>query len=143
MTVLAAIMAVGCSRETGVNITGEWKLVSVGGVPVANLGGEDDELSVYVSFGGSSFETYQKKTGGERYIRYSGTYAQDGDKVSGTYSDGQPWAASYSVAVKDGTLTMLAGNEECVYASSSIPDKVRSEAVDAVMLKSSAVRRPL
>ncbi len=63
------------------------------------IGGATSEMpkDVYVKFNtDGGFELYQDITG--PFTKYTGTYSFDGTTLSGTYSDGQAWAHSYTVS---------------------------------------------
>ena len=42
-----------------------------------------------------------------RFVDYSGSWVLDGEILSGKYSDGKVWGASYSISVDDRTLSMI------------------------------------
>ena len=124
----------GCKKEPDpVGIAGEWKLESINGVPAENMAADEyGSLDIYISFSDDGkFETFQRISGGEHYYRFSGTYTRAGrDVVSGIYSDGNSWAADYTVARESDRLTMTGGDDTCVYVSASIPDDVRDSAIE-------------
>lgn len=124
----AFVCAVGCKKEENkINyaetIIGEWHCTP-----------EGLEADIYVSFDAEGgFELYQK-IGEGRHRRYSGTYGIEGNTLSGTYSDGNPWGSSYSmesVSDKEMKLTALNGSEEVTnYFREDIPAEVKDNAVN-------------
>lgn len=144
--VMLASGPVSCKKEEKKDqLSGEWKLTSLNGVSVSELSTEDGrDYDVYVSFSQDGFETFQRKVGGDRYVRYYGTYQSDGTTVSGKYSDGAAWAETYSISVDGNVLTMTGQSNVCVYDKTEIPASVRSTAIDASLaLKSVPHVRPL
>lgn len=123
---------VGCSKESQTDMTGEWKLVSVSGIPADELGHSE----VYVQFDANRFFTWERIPDTDRYKYYSGTYSVDGSSASGIYEDGSSWGAVYEVARDGKTLVMSVGGRDNLYEASAIPDKVRENAVPGVDLKS-------
>ncbi len=89
------------------------------------------DAAIYINFmADHTFELFQKLDTDQFELR-RGTWSLEGDILSGTYDDGQPWAASYKISI-EGTdpamLTMTSlneGGETNVYLSCSIPDGVR------------------
>lgn len=141
--VAAAVLLISCGsddkKKDGTDISGEWKLESVGGVSASELSKDKiGGLDVYISFGtDGTFETFQRLVDGKLYMRYDGTYSVVGITATGSYSDGALWGSSYSVKVEGGeTLVMSAAGEDCVYKKTGIPAEVRSQAVSGVDLKS-------
>ena len=139
----AAVLLLSCGSDNKngkdvTDISGEWKLESVGGVSASELVKDEiGGLDVYISFSDGSFETFQRIVDGNVYVRYDGTYTVDGATATGAYSDGTLWGASYTVKVEGGeTLVMSAAGEDCVYKKTGIPADVRSQAVNGVDLKS-------
>ena len=124
----------GCTKgQEQVGIAGEWKLESINGVPAENMSVDEyGGLDIYISFSeDGKFETFQRVSGGEHYYRFSGTYVRIGqDVVSGIYSDGNSWAADYTVVRESDRLTMAGGDDTCVYVSASIPDDIRDSAIE-------------
>lgn len=123
-----------------VDISGEWKLDSVGGIPTNGLF-DDEAVDIFITFSSdAAFETFQRRKGGGIFIRYFGTWEMKGKTVSGKYSDGKPWRTEYQAALENEgeTLTLTSGNEVCVYVRAEVPDSVREKAVDYTETKSAA-----
>ena len=133
--VLALTAAVSCNQKEHIDydlLSGDWKLTTLGGVPVEDLGLDKDggSLDVYISFDGAgSFETFQRLSDSDRYVRYDGWYSVSGSVASGQYSDGVMWATDYVVSYENDNLIMTGGTETCVYARAQIPSEVRDDAV--------------
>jgi hypothetical protein len=94
-----------------------------------SLAVEDADIYLDFSYDGS-FVMYQK-IGEGAYRSYAGTWNLDGNNVlSGKYSDGEDWAASYAITYDEKTLTMTSQNdaaEKSTFAACNIPDDVREK----------------
>lgn len=139
----AALVLLSCGNgkeEDDPGISGEWKLESVGGIAADELFKDEiGGLDRYVCFTQDGmFETFERLVDGNIYLRYDGTYSLSGVTASGVYSDGSSWGASYTVKIEEGgdVLVMSAEGEDCVYRKAGVPADVRSQAIDAVSLKS-------
>ena len=91
IAILGLLAFTGCKKEPFLAelLCGEWR---------------GSELSVdagiYIRFAADgTFELYQKM-GTEGFELRRGNWALAGDILSGTYNDGEPWAASYKASVK-------------------------------------------
>ena len=67
----------------------------------------------------------------DHFVKFTGTYTVSGDIVSGVYSDGLEWGASYTFSFSDGdnvmTFVSNTPNEETsVYRREAIPEDVRA-----------------
>lgn len=140
----AMISLASCTRQghdEGNILTGEWKLEEVGGIPASDLiqdgyGG----LDIYLVFSKDlSFEIFQRLEGGDKYVRHTGSYTFDGTVAAGSYSDGAPWGTDYRINVNGDILTMTGNSEDYVYVRTSVPEAVRSSAIDSPEFKSSSV----
>lgn len=122
----ALLILASCSKEGESSVAGSWQLVS-------SSVALDEAYDVYMNFEGGSFELYQK-FGSERYYAYKGSYSVTGGILSGIYSDGSAWAASYKVSRKGDRLTLTAvdSGSEYVYAGAYIPDEVKKGSVPAI-----------
>lgn len=126
--VFAIVCAVSCRKEekkinNADTIIGEWHCTP-----------EGLEADIYVAFDADGeFELYQK-VGEGRHRHYWGTYGIEGNTLSGTYSDGDPWGSSYSMEfVSDGEmkLTALNGSDEVTtYLREDIPAEVKENALE-------------
>ncbi len=107
------------------SVVGRWHMVSWSSLT-------SDEADVYISFGEDGrFDLYQRVYT-PYYVHYDGTYSQQGDIVTGTYSDGTSWNTSY-VASFNAEMTRMTltgstdGADIAVYDSiSGIPEDVTS-----------------
>jgi hypothetical protein len=133
---LASLVALsGCSKSDnngGKNpgketLVGEWHMVSWTGATAT--------ADIYISFTEEgTFDLYQRFiTPG--YVHYSGKYTYSNDKLSGVYSDNQPWASEYDAFFStDGrmTLTSLSSTGDVsVYEKTSIPQEILSGEMSA------------
>lgn len=128
---LATSCGNGDKKEKPLDITGIWNLTSIQ-TRSAQFGGET--VDVYISFAaGGTFQMYQM-IGAGRYHSFSGTWALTGNTLTGTYSGGTSWGATYEADIQnDGAslvLTSQGSNPETdTYRKvSSIPDSVTSSA---------------
>ena len=110
--------------DTKVNVAGTWELSGV----ATKVAVGDVNVSVYLSFEGSSFTLYQK-IGEGRYTRFTGSYNVSSDnKLSGSYDGGSSWGP-YDAALSSGNLVLTSpgGKEVDTYKKiSSIPASVLS-----------------
>lgn len=119
-----------------VDITGEWKLVTLNGAAISDIF-EDEALDVFLSFSGDgTFETFQRRLGSEVFVRYYGSWNVSGTTADGTYSDGQPWGASYEVSVEDDgqILNMTSDMEFCTYIRAEVLESIRENAIDYTLM---------
>ena len=123
--VLAILAITGCGKKKikALDISGDWKLVSI--ESKARIGNE--EIDVYLRFDKEgTFEMYQM-LGTGRYRQFKGSWQLTESILSGTYADGSAWGSSYEVTLDEGktlTLASTSGNEVDVYQSSTIPNEV-------------------
>ena len=113
---------------TVVDVSGTWVLSSVS-TRSATIG--DQTVDVYVEFASGSFTLYQR-VGSGRYYKYTGTYSLSESVLSGKYSSGTAWGATYDVTVSGSTMTLCpkGGTEKDTYTKGSIPLSVISEALE-------------
>lgn len=120
--ITAAITFCACEKEKDYRneLPGAWELVSVSG-------NYEQMPQVYLGIDGDgTFAIYQRIDENSSYVRYDGSWTLTGNRLSGSYSDGTPWAADYTVEITDGMLTLTSGSEESIYKSiSSIPDNIQ------------------
>jgi hypothetical protein len=118
---IAVLAWTGCKKENQPTlkdkICGEWRGVELSA-----------DAGIYINFiSNRTFELYQKLDS-DCFELLKGHWSLDGDILSGTYNDQEPWATSYKVSVAGETLTMVAqdGTDETnVYAKTTIPDGVK------------------
>ena len=105
-------------------MTGEWFCPSLA------VGGD-----AYLSFSeDKTFELYQK-IGEGGYRLYRGTWNLEDTLLTGKYNDGEEWAASYSVAVDDETMTLTSQNdasEVSSFSKTAIPEDIKNTCVIVV-----------
>lgn len=94
------------------------------------------DAGIYIKFTKDGiFELYQKLD--DKFELRRGEWTLDGDILSGTYNDEEPWAATYKVSVVGDVLTMIAQNESGetnTYIKTVIPDGVKEDC--AILVKS-------
>ena len=112
---------------------GNWHLVS--------FCGSEAEVDIYLGLAkDKTFKLYQRTTA-EGYTVFTGTWAYDtATKVlSGTYSDGSAWAASYRVALTDDdklSMTNVSNSAEVsLYEAAELPVVKRSSTRSTVDVK--------
>ena len=128
---LFAMVFVGCGGDDNDNldqsgINGTWYLTS--------MCGSAPEFNVYIEFNNSGkFNIYQQ-VWTLTYERYTGTYSVDGNVITGKYSDGTAWTASYNYSVANSQLKLENvenSSEVSIYAAKPIPAEVIEEAITA------------
>ena len=132
ITALALVLALcGCNKnnpEKVLSVVGEWQLSAIS-TKAVSIGSESVE--VYLEFiDGGTFNTFQV-LGAGRPRTFSGTWALTEGQLSGKYSDGKKWGATYTVSF-DGdnlVLTNSAGGESDTYVPVTIPQSVRDQAI--------------
>lgn len=129
LVAVSALVLIGsCSKDKSLNIVGEWKLDDISVITK----GETYDITVYLKFSeDDSFEIYQQLQEG-RYQHYTGTYTLKGKTLKGQYLDGTVFGSdSYSVALSETSLKLTAvSGEVTTYVTASIPDSVKSNAVE-------------
>lgn len=145
-SLLVALTLTSCrEQETPpqpMNIDGTWELISVTDTRAVAIG--DEQVEVYVVFQadepvvtgtrGSKEQVHQpvvstgvftlyQKLGAGKYRSFDGKWTLTDSTLSGTYSDGKPWGATYEVALEDdgSRLWLAAPTETCVYTKSKLP----------------------
>lgn len=125
--VCAAAIVSGCQKDTvEINspMVGEWHLDSW-------LSEEQKDFDVYLSFSkDGTFEMFTDERT-PNMVKFTGTYSVSGDVVSGVYSDGLEWGASYTFSFSDGdnVMTFVSNTpnaETAVYRREAIPEDVRA-----------------
>ena len=120
LVVLFAMALVGCGKDNDDAIVGQWHLTS--------WNDSKPEFEVYVEFkDGGQFNIYQQ-VWTLRYEHYTGTYSANKGVLSGNYSDGSSWLASYQYTLQDGVLKLYNNGEVSVYRACAIPAEVINEA---------------
>ncbi|MBP5210645.1 MAG: hypothetical protein J6Z27_02255 [Bacteroidales bacterium] len=134
---LVCLAITGCGEKfpaANYDVTGSWLLTKMESSTKAIVVGSET-VDVYIEFLSSGqFNIYQMKGAG-RYYHYTGTWTRTNNIVTGSYSDGTPWACDYRVfkETEGKTLTMTANNttrEKMTLISAKIPDNIRQEAID-------------
>lgn len=125
---LVPFLLTSCCKDKTLNITGEWSLISVE-TRAVTIGGE--QVDVYIAFNADkSFQIYQM-LGTGRYRLYTGTWSLLDGVLSGKYSDGTPWGASYDVELESSDTILKLTSKSAVaevdtYKKTPIPDSVKS-----------------
>lgn len=134
--ILSALMLLAaCGKNNGdkTKLTLEQKLYGEWHSTSLPIDGE-----IYLNFSeDKTFELYQQIGEGAHRL-YRGTWALEGNLLTGKYNDGEDWAASYNVDVADKTLTMTSNNdaaEASVYEKTEIPAEVKETCETVVKSK--------
>lgn len=136
LVALLAMALVGCGKDSDddddkkpivqTSIVGKWHL--------ASWCGETPEFDVYVEFtADGKFDIYQQ-TWSFTYEHFSGTYSVNNGILSGVYSNGANWTASYRHEVANSKLTLknkVDLNEISIYDACVIPADIIEEALSA------------
>ena len=83
---------------------------------------------IYLSLASDKTMELYQQIGEGTYRLYRGTWTLENDILSGKYNDGEDWAASYNVAVKDSELKLVSNNdaaETSTFEKCSIPEDVK------------------
>lgn len=136
LVLLSVLTVVSCSKKADDGDDGEVTLLSDGWKLVSWNGHTEIAGSIYLQLeSDGTFALYQQvgdlATAG--YRKFTGTYRIEDDEatgqvMSGTYSDGTPWAASYlleSRTSEELRLRALPENIVSVYARIVIPEYVK------------------
>lgn len=127
MLIISLVM-VGCKEEKPkvLDITGQWELADIVDTKSVQIGSETVEI--YIDFkADNTFELWQK-LGEGRHRKHEGTWTLTESVLTGKYSDGKAWGASYEVSIEDGTLVMSeqkAGMQTYIYHSCTIPSSLK------------------
>ena len=109
--ILSAVIAIvtACGEKPAHTVTpkivGSWELTDIQYTKAAQIGGETVEVRLVFDVDGSF--SMSQMLGEGRFVDYSGSWVLDGEILSGKYSDGKDWGASYSISVDDRTLSMI------------------------------------
>lgn len=130
IAIVALAALTGCKKDEAPSLSrqicGEWR-----GSELAA------EVGIYISFASDgTFELYQKLSS-EGFELRRGKWTLDGNVLSGTYNDGEAWAAAYTVTVTGDVLTMVSQNEGAetgVYQKCEIPGYIKESS--SVIVKS-------
>ena len=110
---VAICLTAACQKEEGPKavvdpaIVGEWHLSTV------EVDGALQKYAYDVYFtinNDGTFELYQKSGTQTRYTKFTGTCKSEGNVLSGVYSSGAPWGASYSAIVSGGMLVLTSAD---------------------------------
>lgn len=120
---VAIIALAGCEKEGGKDaghtcvVCGQWRGEALSA-----------EVGIYIDFlCNGTFELYQKMDN-ESFELRRGKWNLETGVLSGTYNDGEAWAASYKATVSDETLTLVAqseGSETNRYKKCEIPAAIK------------------
>jgi len=120
-------------------MAGTWNLISMTDTRAVSIGNE--QVEVYVVFQvdetttstatkaattasdpTGTFSLYQM-LGTGRFRSYKGSWTLSGTTLTGVYSNGTPWGATYEVTLDDENtrLTLAAPTETCVYTRTTLP----------------------
>lgn len=114
---LALAVFAGCKKEksTHEKLCGEWRL-------------DNEQVALYVGFyWDNTFEEYMMGTDGQYELR-CGKWQLDGNVLSGTYNDSEPWAYTYQLSFSGETLKMVSVEGEASenkYIRKEIPEAVK------------------
>lgn len=105
--VAAAVLALGCKKDKNVplDITGVWELTDIQTKSV-NIGAE--VVEIVITFNADNTFSLSQKIGSEagRPDVFTGVWQLTDRTLSGKYSDGKSWGATYEISVEGTVLTM-------------------------------------
>lgn len=113
ITLALIAFAAGCKPEkkpADSKIAGSWELMDIQYTKAAQIDGQT--MEVLLTFDAAGTFTMSQKLGEGRFRDYSGNWILDSDVLSGTYSDGKAWGASYRIFIEDDTLSMTPVGKE-------------------------------
>lgn len=129
IAIFALAALAGCQKENSKEptleqkIQGEWRGSEI-----------SVDAAIYLSIkADGTFELYQKLSS-EGFELRRGTWTLEGDILSGSYNDEEPWAASYKVSAGS-TLTLVSqseGAETSIYIPCAIPTEVKRNCIVVV-----------
>lgn len=128
LMLIISLVMVSCKEEQPkvLDITGQWELADIVDTKSVQIGSETVEI--YIDFkADNTFELWQK-LGEGRHRKHEGTWTLTESVLTGKYSDGKAWGASYEVSREEGTLTMSeqkAGLQTYIYNTCTIPDSLK------------------
>lgn len=133
---VALTSTVSCTKEDrnadrnvmDASIAGEWQLTEIKAEGIVISEGLESYLAINAD---GRFELYQKSgTQTIRFDKFTGTCSYQEGLLSGTYSDGEPWASRYRVTFEEDTLVLTSYNllEIKKYEKTSIPEDVKENA---------------
>lgn len=115
------------SKETQpVSVAGQWELIDIMETKAAQIGSE--KIEVYIEFKADKTFNLWQKLGAGRHRKYTGTWEQTANTVTGKYSDGKAWGAVYEVSMESGNLHMSETKqnlETYVYKPCTIPSDLK------------------
>ena len=131
MMILLAVSLImaSCGNEKqpkALDITGQWELTDIIETKSAQIGSET--IEIYIDFKEDNTFSLWQKLGEGRHKKYEGTWTLTETVLTGKYSDGKAWGASYEVSREEGTLTMSeqkAGMQTYIYNSCTIPSSLK------------------
>lgn len=99
--IMMLMLSVSCGEKEPkvIDITGTWNLTSIE-TRSAQFG--DQTVDVYVTFFRDGTFNLHQQVGAGRFQSFSGTWVLDGSMLSGKYSNGNAWGATYEAEVLDG-----------------------------------------
>lgn len=115
--IIALFVMSGCKKDKDepLDISGSWELMDIK-TKAAQLG--DQTVEVIITFHTDNTYDLSQKIGPGRAREFSGTWTLTGTTLSGDYSDGKKWGASYDVSVDANQMTLqpqIDGAESYIY----------------------------
>lgn len=130
LTILSVLLFSGCgngSKESKpVTVTGQWELTDIVATKSVQIGSE--KIEIFIDFKEDKTFSLWQKLGEGRHRKYTGTWELTGTTLTGKYSDGKAWGASYEVSIEAGNLYMAETKqnlETYVYKPTTIPSSLK------------------
>ena len=128
LMLIISLVMVSCKEEKPkvLDITGQWELADIVDTKSVQIGSETVEI--YIDFKADNTFALWQKLGEGRHRKHEGTWTLTESVLTGKYSDGKAWGASYEVSIEDGTLVMSeqkAGMQTYIYHSCTIPSSLK------------------
>ena len=128
LMLIISLVMVSCKEEQPkvLDITGQWELADIVDTKSVQIGSETVEI--YIDFKADNTFALWQKLGEGRHRKHEGTWTLTESVLTGKYSYGKAWGASYEVSIEDGTLVMSeqkAGMQTYIYHSCTIPSSLK------------------
>lgn len=111
--ILTSLILASCNKTPAPEtpeIAGTWELIEVQYTKSTQIG--DQIIQVVIEFAAEGTFSMSQILGDGRARKYSGNWALADDILSGTYSDGTSWGASYKVDIEGNNMSMTPIDEE-------------------------------
>lgn len=116
----------GSKDKKPVTVVGQWELMDIMETKSVQIGSE--KVEIYIDFKADKTFNLWQKLGAGRHRNYTGTWELTGTTLTGKYSDGKAWGATYEVSMESGNLHMAETKQNAqtyVYKPCTIPSDLK------------------